>query len=67
MVNNLLFKGGKMKKNNGLEKKIKKELIDIINKSKLEEIIYEPRFVDGYELEKSAVIGSTITIRTTFK
>ena len=56
-----------MKKNNSTEKKIKKELIDIINKSKIDEIIYELRFVDGYELEKSAVIGSTITIRTTFK
>jgi len=56
-----------MKKNNSTEKKIKKELIDIINKSKIDEIIYEPRFVDGYELEKPAVIGSTITIRTTFK
>jgi len=45
---------------------IKKELIKIINKSKIEEIIYEPRYVPGYELQR-VLVGSTITIRTSLK
>jgi hypothetical protein len=46
---------------------IKKELIKILNKSKIEEVIYEPRYGDGYQLRNSVLIGSTITIRTSLK
>jgi hypothetical protein len=48
------------------QKTLKKELIDFINDSKIEEIIYEPRYILGYELER-IWIGSTITIRTSLK
>ena len=53
-----------MKKIN--EKTIKKELIKIINKQHIDEIIYEPRYYIGYE-ESRVVMGSIITIRTTYK
>jgi len=45
------------------QKSLKKNLIKIINQSKIEEVIYEPRYYEGYELQKT-LIGSTITIRT---
>lgn len=45
------------------QKQIKKELIKIINNSIIEDIIYEPRYIDGYEFKKD-LIGSTITIRS---
>ena len=63
------LKYGKYPKNKGeimktiTQKLIKKQLIEIINKSKIEEIISEPRYVLGFELER-ALVGSTITIRT---
>jgi hypothetical protein len=53
-----------MKKLNS--KKIKKQLVDLINKSIIEEIIYEPRYADGCDFKKD-LIGSTITIRTKIK
>ena len=49
------------------EKIIKKELIKIINKHQIDEVIYEPRYVDGYQLRNLVLIGSIITIRTTYK
>jgi hypothetical protein len=48
------------------QKEIKKELIKIINNSKIDEVIYEPRYMIGYELQR-AILGSTITLRTTLK
>ena len=48
------------------QKQIKKELIKIINQNKIEDVIYEPRYIDGYEFNKH-LIGSTITIRTTIQ
>jgi len=48
------------------QKQMKKELIKIINKSKIDEIIYEPRYYEGYEFGKD-LMGSTIIIRTTLK
>lgn len=48
------------------QKAIKKELIKIINKSTIEDVIYEPRYYEGYEFKKN-LIGSTITIRSTLK
>lgn len=55
-------------------KELKKELIKIINKDKIEEVIFEPRynvednsFSDYSEYPKRTLVGSTITIRTLFK
>lgn len=48
-------------------KTIKKELIKIINRQQIDEVIYEPRYMDDYQLKKPVLIGSTITIRTTYK
>ena len=45
------------------QKQIKKELIKVINNSKIEDVIYEPRYYEGYELKRD-LIGSTITIRS---
>jgi hypothetical protein len=41
---------------------IKQELIKLIKSANIEEIIYEPRYLDGYN--KKFWIGSIITIRT---
>jgi hypothetical protein len=49
------------------EKAIKKELIKIITKHRVDEVIYEPRYVNGYQLSNSGLVGATITIRTTYK
>lgn len=48
------------------QKQIKQELIQIIKKSKIEEVIYEPRWRTGYEFQR-VLSGATITIRTTIK
>jgi hypothetical protein len=48
------------------QKSLKNELIKIINDNKIDEIIYEPRYLSGYELQR-VLIGSTITIRTSSK
>jgi len=53
-----------MKKIN--QNRVKKMLIKIINDNRIDEIIYEPRYVLGYELQR-ALVGSTITIRTSLK
>ena len=53
-----------MKKIN--QNQVKKTLIKIINDNRIDEIIYEPRYVPGYELQR-ALVGSTITIRTSLK
>lgn len=45
------------------EKEMKKELIKIIKKNKIIDIVYEPRYIEGYYNER-VWIGSTITIRT---
>ena len=45
------------------KKDLKKALIKLINKSNIEEIICEPRYLEGYE-DKKVWIGSIITIRT---
>ena len=45
------------------QKSIKNQLIKIINKSKIEDVIYEPRYFIGYQ-ESRTLIGSIITIRT---
>jgi hypothetical protein len=44
------------------QKQIKKELIKIINGTHIDEIVYEPRWIQGYE--EHYLIGSVITIRT---
>jgi hypothetical protein len=49
------------------QKSIKKDIIKTINKSKIEDVIYEPRYIDGYKFKNSVLIGSTITIRTSLK
>jgi len=48
------------------QKELKKELIKIINKDKIDEVIYEPRYTEGYE-NNHILIGSIITIRTSLK
>jgi len=53
-----------MKKIN--QNQVKKTLIKIINDNRIDEIIYEPRYVPGYELQQ-VLVGSTITIRTSLK
>jgi hypothetical protein len=53
-----------MKKIN--QNQVKKMLIKIINDNRIDDIIYEPRYCEGYELQR-ALIGSTITIRTSLK
>lgn len=45
------------------QKELKNELIKLIKTSKIEDIICEPRYIEGYEF-KNHYIGSTITIRT---
>ncbi len=46
------------------QKQIKNEVIKIIKKSKIEEIIYEPSYYDI--INNKYVIGSIITIKTSF-
>jgi len=53
-----------MKKIN--QNQVKKMLIKIINDNRIDDIIYEPRYCEGYELQR-ALVGSTITIRTSLK
>jgi hypothetical protein len=48
------------------QKEIKKELIKIINKQQIDDIICEPRYFEGYEFKKD-LIGFIITIRTSIK
>jgi len=48
------------------QKQIKKALIKIINQSKIEDVIYEPRYLEGYKYERD-LIGSTITIRSSLR
>lgn len=50
----------------GNQTDMKKELIKIIKSSKIEEVIYEPRYRTGYALQQ-VLLGATITIRTTIK
>jgi len=45
------------------QKEIKKQLIKIIKTQKIEDVIYEPRWQEGYNLSKT-LIGSTLTIKT---
>lgn len=45
---------------------IKKNLIKIINKSNIEEVIYEPSWLPGYEGDR-ILVGSVITITTSLK
>lgn len=52
------------------QKQIKEELIKIINKSKIEEIMYEPRYQPSYmhdQFSYGKLEGSTITILTKIK
>lgn len=44
------------------ENKAKKELIKIIKKAKLEEVIYMPQYLEG-PLEDKLLCGSIITIK----
>lgn len=48
------------------QKEIKKELINIIKTLQIKEVIYEPRYEEGYDYLK-ILVGSIITIRTTEK
>jgi hypothetical protein len=53
------------------QKSLKKELVKIINDSKIKEVIYEPRYnIDPRitsPIEERVLVGSIITIRTTYK
>jgi len=53
------------------EKYLRKELIKILNKSKIEEILYEPRYYEeglSYEYGlRRTLRGAVITIRTSLK
>ena len=46
------------------ENQIKKQVIKIINDSKIEDVIYEPRYIPDYKSPRGILIGSVITIIT---
>ena len=48
------------------QKETKKALINIIKNSKIEDVIYEPRWNKGYELSRT-IIGATMIIRISLK
>ena len=45
------------------QKEIRNQLIKIIRKQKIVDVMYEPRYELGYE-DKRVLVGSTLTIRT---